>query len=124
MTLRPELLAALHNRLVAADGKDSLDRVPIRVVVPELRAATVEDAERLRVRIAAWLGVFRDLEQACVVLGWDTDRQALSELVTAWVALGDRLDRAVPWERTRDLVKLARVVDTRDDCAAHTKKGV
>jgi hypothetical protein len=56
MTLSPEIRQKLTERLAALG-----EHVPVSLVGPDMRCATVEDAERLVARFEKWLVVFAEL---------------------------------------------------------------
>lgn len=105
MPLSPEMREKLITRLAAVDGAAE----PIRTVGPDLRCETVEDAERLARRIAAWQGIFHDLGSASSL---EEDRGAFAQLAQLWSGVADDLAAAIratredglPWGETKDVV--------------------
>jgi hypothetical protein len=105
MPLSPEMNEKLVARLTAVDGFD----IPIHTVGPDLRCATVEDAERLVQRIAAWQVIFHDLRATSTL---EEDRSIFDQLAALWSDVADDLAPAiraaredgVSWEATKDIV--------------------
>jgi hypothetical protein len=104
MPLSPEMNEKLVTRLIAVDGFD----IPIHTG-PDLRCATVEDAERLVRRIAAWQVIFHDLRATSTL---EEDRSIFDQLAALWSDMADDLTPAiraaredgVSWEETKDIV--------------------
>lgn len=101
MPLSPHVRQRLLERLSAIESQK------IVLTGPDLRCATVEDAERLVVRFTAWLDGFSELSATCTL---DEDRLVLAELHATFsglvtdlkVAIRATRDRGVPWEDTKD----------------------
>lgn len=101
MPLSPHVRQRLLKRLSAIESQK------IVLTGPDLRCATVEDAERLVVRFTAWLEGFSDLSATCDL---EEDRLVLAELHATFhglvadlkVAIRATRDQGIPWEDTKD----------------------
>src|SRR4029077_16510879 len=81
----------------------------IHIMGPDMRCATVEDAERLSDRLKSWLDIFIELEASSTL---EDDRVALPKSFEAIPERYADLETAifatrtagVPWEETRNLI--------------------
>jgi hypothetical protein len=96
------------------------ERGPVSLVGPDLRCATVEDAERLVARFEKWLVVFAELSADISTndnladltdTGLDDDRSSLVRLYNTFdklvvdlkTAIRATREEGIPWEQTRDM---------------------